>query len=463
MQAAQTQREDNMDPHPDCGRFPAALLLIGFTLCSWSFAAKPDAAPASPASPSPISTAAETAKESPLFLVKVDGKWGYIDAAGKVVIQPRFDEAYGFSEGLACANIGGAWVPTKIEGGSTTVFQGGQWGFIDATGKFVIEMKAAEVKNFSEGLAAVKIGDKWGYIDRSGKMVIEPQFAIADSFSSERARVSLPAEGAKKPEDRPKFGYIDHTGRMVIPPKFYIAYDFSEGLAIAVANDPVAESWKADWGFIDPDGKFVIEPKYDWALPFSDGVAAVYTRDQRVEYVDRTGKTVCVVQGPAGKPLAAEGMGIPWRGHKEEAREFHEGLAPFRVGAHEVHRNFEGEAWRLHGFYYEGGKWGFIDKTGKVVIPPQFDGTMVFTEGLAAVVIRTETRTPNPNGGEDIRTISKWGYINPTGEMVIQPQFDSAGTFKNGLAQVTIEGDSWQDRKIGYIDKTGKYVWEPRK
>jgi len=442
-----------MNPHRVCERMAATLLLISFTLCSWSFAAKPDAAP--------TSTAAETAKESPLFLIKVDGKWGYIDAAGKVVIQPKFDDANGFSEGLACVNVGGAWVTTEIEGGSTTVFRGGHWGYIDATGKFVIETKAAEVKSFSEGLAAVKIGDKWGYINRSGKMVIEPQFAIADSFSSERARVSLPAEGAKKPEDRPKFGYIDHTGRMVIPPKYYIAYDFSEGLAIAVANDPVAESWKADWGFIDPDGKFVIEPKYDWALPFSDGVAAVYTRDQRVEYVDHTGKTVCVAQGPAGKPLAAEGMGLPWRGHKEEAREFHEGLAPFRIGAHEIHENFEDM--RMHGFYYERGTWGFIDKTGKVVIPPQFDWAMEFSEGLAAVEIRTETRTPNPKGGVDIGTISKWGYINPTGEMVIQPQFDSAGTFKNGLAQVTIEGDSWQDRTSGYIDKTGKYVWEPRK
>ena len=451
-----------MDPHPDCGRFPAALLLIGFTLCSWSFAAKPDAAPASPASPSPISTEAETAKESPLFLVKVDGKWGYIDAAGKVVIQPRFDEAYGFSEGLACANIGGGWVTTKIEGGSTTDFQGGQWGYIDATGKFVIETKAAEVNDFSEGLAAVKIGDKWGYIDQSGKMVIEPQFAWAGYFHEGLASVQPTA--TKDEYEPPQCGYIDRTGRLVIPAKFTQALGFTEGLAAVMTNIPEKDNRREDWGFIDHQGNLVIPPTFDQADAFTEGVALVETRDGTFAYIDRTGKTQFVAKGEDGKPLEAVFMIVRWRGYKEQAFSFHEGLARIKVGAHEIHSSFAGEAnLKYHGFYYEGGKWGFIDKTGKVVIPPQFDWTMEFSEGLAAVVIHTETRTPNPNSGEDIRTTSKWGYIDPTGKMVIKPQFDCAGTFENGLAQVTIESDSWQDRKIGYIDKTGKYVWEPRK
>ncbi|HAA30778.1 MAG TPA: hypothetical protein DCE56_27645, partial [Cyanobacteria bacterium UBA8553] len=42
-----------------------------------------------------------------------------------------------------------------------------------------------------------------------------------------------------------------------------------------------------------------------------------------------------------------------------------------------------------------------------------------------------------------------------TGKIVIQPQFDEPARFSKGLALVKI------GNKFGYIDKTGKYVWNP--
>lgn len=46
-----------------------------------------------------------------------------------------------------------------------------------------------DAKEFSDGLAAVKTQDKWGYIDVSGKIVIEPQFRAAFPFLNDRAIV----------------------------------------------------------------------------------------------------------------------------------------------------------------------------------------------------------------------------------------------------------------------------------
>jgi hypothetical protein len=83
-----------------------------------------------------------------------------------------------------------------------------------------------------------------------------------------------------------------------------------------------------------------------------------------------------------------------------------------------------------------GGKHGYIDSTGKVVIKPQFDGgSKYFSEGLASVEVE-----------------SKWSYIDTTGVLVIKPQFDEAEDFGNGLAPVQINS------KWGYIDKKGKIV-----
>ncbi len=53
----------------------------------------------------------------------------------------------------------------------------------------------------------------------------------------------------------------------------------------------------------------------------------------------------------------------------------------------------------------------------------------------------------------------KYGFINTHGEMVIDPVFHTADSFRNGLASVTIREK--KDIKFGYIDINGDYVWEP--
>jgi hypothetical protein len=98
-------------------------------------------------------------------------------------------------------------------------------------------------------------------------------------------------------------------------------------------------------------------------------------------------------------------------------------------------------------------KWGFIDKTGKFVIKPQFRSAGPFSEGLAAVsnvidtqsVMRTveEEATPNTD------------FIDKQGKIVFSLPVDFAERFVNGVARVRV------DLKMGYIYKTGKYIWEP--
>lgn len=81
-------------------------------------------------------------------------------------------------------------------------------------------------------------------------------------------------------------------------------------------------------------------------------------------------------------------------------------------------------------------KWGFIDKSGAVVIKGNYDEVNNFSEGLAAY-----------------RQKAKWGYINKNGEIAIEAQYYNALNFENGSAKV-----SNFERQYGLIDGTGKII-----
>jgi hypothetical protein len=81
------------------------------------------------------------------------GKWGYIDKAGKYVINPQFDAVEPFFGEFAAIRVGDD--------------KTGKWGYIDKAGKYVINPQFDEAHAFAaNGLARVRVGQKWGYIAR---------------------------------------------------------------------------------------------------------------------------------------------------------------------------------------------------------------------------------------------------------------------------------------------------------
>ena len=55
-----------------------------------------------------------------------------------------------------------------------------------------------------------------------------------------------------------------------------------------------------------------------------------------------------------------------------------------------------------------------------------------------------------------MQTTSGGWYVDRAGKIVIPPKFDEAWVFTDGLAGVVV------DQQIGYIDGTGEFVWGPR-
>jgi len=73
--------------------------------------------------------------------------------------------------------------------GYAAVKRDGKWGFADTDGSVVIDFIFEEALSFSMHLAAVKSGGLWGYVSLSGSIVIEPEFIEARSFSNGSAAV----------------------------------------------------------------------------------------------------------------------------------------------------------------------------------------------------------------------------------------------------------------------------------
>lgn len=303
-----------------------------------------------------------------LAIVEIDGKCGFIDKTGKVVIQPRWDWAMSFSEGLACVEIDG------------------KYGCIDKKGEIVIQPEWDNICIVRGGFAEIERNGKYGFIDKVGKVVSKPQWDKVDDFS----------DGLAVVKQGEKYGYINEVGRVVSKPQWDKAYRCVDGLAI------VEKGGKC--GYINKTGKVVIKLQWDGAAPFSNGLAIV-VKDGKWGCIDKRGIVVI--------PLQWEGIG-----------KFSDGFIVKRDR-----------------------KAGFIDKNGKILIPPQYDRITQFSDGIACV---------EKNG--------KWGRVDKTGKVVSELQWDSPSRYSGGLAIVRKAGKSFYINKARKLIKwadTGEVItWQ---
>lgn len=163
--------------------------------------------------------------------IKVQGKYGYIDHSGEFVLKPQFPDADDFSDGMARIVLEGpcTYIPDGACGFANAVHAGGKvanapvckFTFIDMAGRVVSQDRYDFARSFAEGLAPVRKDSRWGFIDKTGKLVIGYHFEDAQPFSDGLARV----------RQNGSYGYIDHQGKLVIPPWFEFAEDFADGLA----------------------------------------------------------------------------------------------------------------------------------------------------------------------------------------------------------------------------------------
>lgn len=155
-----------------------------------------------------------------------------------------------------------------------------------------------------------------------------------------------------------------------------------------------ASAQKGKYGYMDYAGKVAISPRFDKARDFSEGRAVAWNKGQGNLFIDTAGTVL--------------------RGGMDDAGRFTGGRIAVKLK--------------------EGGKWGYLDREGRLAIPERFTRAKDFSEGLAPAA--------NDSG---------YGYIDTVGNWVIPPQFKDAGLFSGGLAQVAgPKGGAW------FIDREGR-------
>lgn len=301
------------------------------------------------------------------------------------------------------------------------VKQGGQWGFINASGNLADAPQFDFADEMHGERAAVRQGDLWGYVGPTGTLAISPRFRVAGRFSEGLAPVQTQSEG---------WGYAGLGGEVV-------------GVTGWDSAEPHAQKRAAVrrgflWGYVDERGQTVVEPQFAAAGRFVRGLAAVQTGD---------GWTYIAPSGaPAFSTLFAE------------ARAFSDvGLAPVREVGSEV--------------------WKFVGTDGQIVLNTSFEDAQPFTEGYARVVsdgrtgfigrdgaflVPPKMREAGPfsEGRAAVRFNNRWGYVRrDDGLTVTSPIYDLAQPFRGGLGQVV--SGSGDNARYGYVDADGAVVWEP--
>jgi hypothetical protein len=305
---------------------------------------------------------------SDLLVIVQNGKYGYIDHQGKIVIQPQYIWGSGFSHGLATVYVCGRYVsldpagdvhPERIAlpGEIVPKRVREKIGFVDAQGNLKIPAEFDDALFFQDGLAAVETGGKWGFVDADGRQVIRPQFEEAYYFN----------EGAGRAKSKDEDVIIDKTGKVISSGfEYLIAYSISEGRIPASQNDK--------GGYLDLQGEVAIPFVYDSIHSFSEGLAAV-ERGDKWGYIDRDGHIV-----------------IPFE--FDDAQEFANGLAAAKKGSEN----------------------GFIDKSGKFAFHLDFEGAGGF-KSVSDPSLQAGEKEVSPFW----TNYRHFGYVDTSGKVIWGP------------------------------------------
>lgn len=275
-----------------------------------------------------------------------------------------------------------------------------------------------DVSVFSSGYCAVMKDELWGYVDSNGKKVIKPQFSWAGVFTTDQIAPVEAADG--------EYYYVSTAGNKKVAVQ---NMENCIDLGASVEN-VIPASDNGEYAYYDHDFKKVIDETYTYATAMNGGYAAVQEIDKWA-LINNKGKKIA----SGYENVIIDEKGIVFRNDRFFVKKDGCILMVDEKGNTVGKDKYEDAKLFLKADAYaavkKGGKWGFIDKDGKMIIEPQFSDARSFSNGYAAV---------EKNG--------RWGFIDVTGKEVISCRFEDARDF-NELGNVYVKDTgNWELLKL---------------
>lgn len=290
----------------------------------------------------------------------------------------------------------------------------------------------------SEDVYIVSKGDKKGVVSVTGQAITELEYDTILPFREGMVIVGMLQRGRFKTSG--KYGFINNKGKLVVPMEHDFINSYSEGLSV------MTDGW-CHYRYIDKEGKKVFSLWAHHAGDFEGGMAKVVLRHDSAGITQKTTDWVVKInfldhQGKLLIPARFDSIG-----------EY------VYYGVRSVKKK---------------GKYGFLDTTGREVLPPVLDdidydssffwgnlrrvgrggkfGFMNTYTGRLVVPIQYEGSLPNRDSVTWLKLNGKWGYVSSSGQAVIPFGYDQVSPFTEGLARVSKEG------KFGHINQLGELV-----
>ena len=343
------------------------------------------------------------------FIFEEKGKLGLVDLQGKTMLAPTFnsiEEKQPYF--IACSKTKGCSVYNEnlqlvLKGGYNSIELGcegqfivkknGKYGVVSEKGAVILPLKYSNINSNKNGYT-VKLNEKAGLFNSEGKEIIPISYRwIYPDKIDDNIPIVAKLNG--------KEGYINTKNEWVIPPTYLYAFAFQQGVARVKKG--------RNYMYINLKGEPVIQDFDNYVIQNFDN------------YVIEPSDNTYIV------------------GVRKECKYMVYDLNGNLLDTYNLLRN----NWSDDAIFAvkKGGKWGYIDGYGKVIIPLEYEEVGDFSEGLAAV-----------------RKDGKWGYINLKNEVVIPFEFTNRGvsSFKNGVAKY------YTDSGIGLINLKGEIIAEPK-
>lgn len=445
-------------------------------------------------------------------------QWGFCKKDKTIIIQPEYDNAWPFKNGLANVEKDGKQgfvnkrnktvIPFKYEscsqkGDFIIVYKENKFGVIDLKGNEVIELNYDRISRLKDHSFAVTKDKKSGIfnikkflfitnlnltipiefdeiyetnlsdivrVKKDGKwglFTVEGQQLTLLKYENDPDHELKFTEGLASVSVNNKWGFVDQKGVEIIPPQFDEVHPFHNGLA-RIKKDSIN-------GFINKSGELVVSTKYFILSDFHEGMAQVAMIDE----LGNDGYTLTLI-GYMNKNGIIK---IPIKYHR--ATNFYQGKAAVNFDVDGKNKWFlidlEGnviddyEDYSFYGQFVYIGRGNFVPKQDyykigyvKGELVPGPENLKLPYDDLHAYIIRSSILLNSrlePLGKFSDHWLTfqngtlsvqkrKWGCVDKSGNTVIEFKYDQPVLFNNGLARITLDG------KQGYITLDGEEYYE---